>query len=110
MRMISTADKRSRFRPLIPLLLATLGVSSPAGAGVRVDLNPDNGRSDVRSPEWENWPVRDGVASDSRTFGGVTVTLRKAGKAGNGITANWWKAGLDYPARMASDGVFVKGG
>src|SRR5688572_4382066 len=93
---------RTSLRLILPLLLWTV-ISWPAsGASIRVDLNPDNGRSDVLTREWENWPVRDGAASVSRTFGTVTVTLRSAGNTGGGLTANWWKPGLDYPARMAS--------
>jgi hypothetical protein len=95
---------------IVPLLIVAAGVPTSAWAEIRVDLNPDNGRSDVLTREWENWPVRDGAASQSRQFGGVTVTLRKAGSVGDALTGGWWKPGLDYAARMASDGAYVKGG
>ena len=108
MRRSDSMGVRSKYRLLVVLL--GMLAAARAGASLRVDLNPDNGRADVRSAEWENWPVRDGVASESRKFGDVTVTLRMAGTVGEGLTANWWKPGLDYPARMASDGAYVKGG
>jgi hypothetical protein len=84
------------------LLLATAGA---AAAGPRVDLNPDTDRGDVRSPGRENWNVPDGPSA-SATFGNVTVTLRAPG--GKLATA-FWKAGYDYPARDASDGVVSAG-
>jgi hypothetical protein len=99
----------ANYRFVVVLHLAVVCTVSPARAGLRVDLNPNNGRSDVRSPHWLNWPFRDGT-SDSRTFDGVTVTIRHSAGVGEGLAGGWWKAGLDYPARMASDGVFVKGG
>jgi hypothetical protein len=105
---MSSEYPSSRFLTL--MLLGALSCACTARASLKVDLNPDNKRSDVLTPEWADWRVRDGVATDSRTFGPITVTLRQSGPAGQGLTADWWKPGLDYPAHMASDGAFVKGG
>src|SRR5262245_35039653 len=82
------------------LVLASLS----AAAGPRVDLNQDVTRGDVLSPGWENWKVAEGPSASAK-FGAVTVTLRAAG-AGARLNTGWWKPGFDYPARMASDGVF----
>lgn len=72
-------------------------------AGVRVDLSQDNGRGDVLAPGWETWRVAEGERASAK-FGEVTVTLRALqGK----FSAQWWKPGFDYPARMASDGVIA---
>lgn len=73
--------------------------------GVRVDVNPDMPRGDILSPQWANWKVPDGVSATA-TFGGVTFTLRAPDAK---LVGAWWKAGLDYPARMVSDGVTVAG-
>jgi hypothetical protein len=76
---------------------------------IRVDLSPDNGRQDVLARKAENWPFAD-AASASQRFRDVTVTLRKVGPVGSGLTAAWWKAGFDSNAALASDGVTVKEG
>lgn len=74
-------------------------------AGPRVDLSPDNGRGDVLAPGWEHWRISEKpVASALAKFGDIAVSLRAVGKDTK-LVAGWWKAGFDYPARMASDGV-----
>lgn len=88
--------------------IACLIVTPPVGAaGIRVDLNQDIDRGDVRSPGWENWRVPE-APSATATFAGVTVTLRATGPDGK-LSTGWWKPGFDYPARMASDGVVIPG-
>ena len=52
-----------------------------------VDLNPDIQRSDILSPGWESWKVKDG-SSASATFNGVTFTLKGT------LKADWHRAGL----------------
>lgn len=71
---------------------------------LRVDLNSDGARSDVRTPGWENWAPKAGTSA-TQTFGKLTVTLR----ARDGFSVAWWKAGYDTGATLASDGVFLKG-
>lgn len=90
----------------ICFLMAFAGqLAAIAGATVRVDINPDNGRKDEQTAGWTNWAVRDG-ASASGEFGGIKVTLR----ATPGFATGLWKPGLDYGVTMAMDGVYVKGG
>jgi hypothetical protein len=97
-------------KPYLALRIRQVSPAAPAGAGaVKVDLNPDVPRADVRTPGCENWRVPEGPSATAK-FGAVTVTLRKAGAAGTGLATAWWKPGFDYPATLASDGVFVKDG
>jgi hypothetical protein len=74
-----------------------------AEAGVRVDINQDNGRGDVLAPGWASWRVQEKETASAQ-FGDVKATLRDIGPKAKLVTA-WWKPGFDYPARMASDGV-----
>lgn len=78
-----------------------------AYAGVRVDINQDNGRGDVLAPGWISWRIQEKETASAR-FGDLTATLRAFGPKAKLATA-WWKPGFDYPARMASDGVVVAG-
>jgi len=94
-------------RPSVALLLAAL-MTAPAVAGPRVDLNPDNGRGDIRTAEWHNWPVRDGGPANV-SVAGVAFTLRPAGGA-KGLATAWWKPGVAHGATVASDGVTAPGG
>ena len=87
------------------LLVEFLGSPLPAGAAVKVDLSINQSRSDILTRGWENWLVQDGP-SVSRSFDGVTVTLRGDGGA---VSGGWWKPGIGAGATMASDGAFVKG-
>jgi hypothetical protein len=74
-----------------------------AEAGLRVDINQDNGRGDVLAAGWTSWRVQEKETASAR-FGDVTATLRAVGPNAK-LTTAWWKPGFDYPARMASDGV-----
>src|SRR5690606_13263048 len=91
-------------RWLTTLLLLVL---CPAVRALEVDLSPDFERKDVLSPHMQNWRVAEGETA-TETFDGVTITLRALG-AEPVLSTDWWKAGLDYPATMASDGVIVRG-
>ncbi|QEL17950.1 pectate lyase family protein [Limnoglobus roseus] len=84
---------------MLLILTACLAVPGVTAADPRVDLNPDMPRADILAPGWDVWRVPDGRTATA-TFGGVKATLRA-----EGLTGAWWKPGLDYPARMASDGV-----
>lgn len=86
------------------ILLAVLAAAAAAEGPLRVDLNPDNGRSDIRTPEWENWPVKGGSAS--RKFGAVTVTLRSPSAP---LAVRWYKPLLVFGATMTSDGLAAPG-
>jgi len=88
-------------------LFGFLLVPLVADAGVRVDINQDNGRGDVLAPGWTSWRVQE-KDTTSATFGNVTATLRAFGPNAK-LTTAWWKPGFDFPARMASDGVIVAG-
>ena len=93
-------------RKFIPAILWALTVWAVAGqtAGLRVDLNPPERRTDILTPHWENWAWHEGN-SDSQTFGGVTVTFRAAPPAV--LTPVLFKGLLDYGAHMACDGIVV---
>src|SRR5262249_20738794 len=97
-------------KPYLALRIRKVAPAAPPAAGaLRVDLHPNVQRSDILTPGWENWKVPEGPSASAK-FGAVTVTLRKAGAVGTGLATSWWKPGFDYPATMASDGVFVKDG
>lgn len=87
------------------LLVLGLSALPVIAEGPRIDVNPDMPRGDILSPQWANWKVPDG-ASATVTFGGLTFTLKAPDAK---LVGAWWKAGLDYPARMASDGVTAAG-
>lgn len=84
-------------------IVVFLSLPLNAHAGVRVDINQDNGRGDVLAPGWTSWRVQEKESATAR-FGDVTITLRAVGTKGK-LATGWWKPGFDYPARMASDGV-----
>ena len=78
---------------------------------VQVDLNPDNRRKDVMTPDRQNWRIPQSAARASQKFGEVTVTLRQtagsasrrsgptaAGNTGS-IPARRWPATASPPAR-----------
>lgn len=91
---------------MIPACLTACALVLAAAAGrspIRVDLNPDNGRSDVATPGRENWPFD--PARPSREFRGTTVTLRSASPP----AVRWYKPLLVHGATMTSDGVAAAG-
>src|SRR5687767_12717520 len=77
-----------------------LGRFVPA-AELKVDLGPP-GRPDIGAPHFIEWKFDPNAPSNN--FGGVSVTLR------GGLETGIYKFGIDYGARLACDGVFVKGG
>jgi len=94
---------------LAMLLFCLRAVTAEGADTIRVDISPDNGRSDVLAKGAAHWRFAQGESA-SRTFRGVTVTLRSAGPVGAGLTWVWWKAGFDFDAALASDGVMVQDG
>jgi len=82
--------------------------TSTAGAALKVDISPDNGRKDIQTPRWENWLIKDGQQKVSGTFGSVTVTLRNP--SGSKMGATMWKGGIDTGATVTTDGVTVSQG
>lgn len=86
-----------------PLFACLLFMRATAVGQTLIDINPDNGRSDVRTPEAFNWPV--GPASSAQTtVDGVNFQL-KAASNDSQLNFAWWKAGYDVGATLASDGV-----
>lgn len=88
------------------LLAAGLLLASPVIAQSQnwVDFNPDNGRSDVRTPQAVNWPI--GICSQAeQTIGPVYARVNVIGRATSKLTFSWWKAGYDSGATLCSDGV-----
>ena len=76
--------------------------SFASAAPLRVELNGDNGRNDVRTRGWADWRIPNGQAV-SGTFGDVQLTLRAVGD-GATLVSDWWKRGFDFEATLASDG------
>jgi hypothetical protein len=116
MQMCLTLARNANRRPwkAHATLLATLLLTTAAGLHggqqqplqpLRVDLNPDTDRSDVRTPNWENWRWRPGQ-SGSMKFGAVTVTFRSP--SGATIADFWYKPLLLHGATMGADGIAVK--
>lgn len=75
----------------------------PLQGPLRVDLNPDNGRADVRSVGWENWGFD--PKKPARAFGPVTVAFR----SGASLRVRWYKPLLVHGATLTSDGLAADG-
>lgn len=100
-----TAWEKSKPMPtsLLKIILALHLISSCSIAQVFVDINPDNGRSDVRTAAVTNLPV--GLSSELATsIGDVNIKLRTTTRDTK-LNFAWWKAGYDVGATLASDGV-----
>jgi hypothetical protein len=71
------------------LVLAFAFLLTPlaANAQLRVDINQDNGRSDVLAPGWVSWRVQQKETAAAR-FGDVTATLRAVGPGTKLATAS----------------------
>jgi len=80
-------------------------VSVSCATGLKVDLNPPDRRGDVLTPHWENWAWHEG-ASGTEKFGAVTVAFQAA--TNEILTPVLFKAGMDFGAHMAVDGLAVK--
>lgn len=92
----------------VSLLLgsALIAASTASAAPLRIELNGDNGRNDVRTRGWTDWRIPMGQAratTASGTFDGVRLTLLAVGD-GATIASDWWKRGFDFEATLASDG------
>ncbi len=93
---------------LATLLLALAAVGRLASAAeLKVDLSA-TGRHDTGAPHFTEWQFN--PAHPASNFDGITVTLRQVGEGGSGLDTGLYKFGLDYDARLACDGVFVKHG
>ena len=87
-------------------LLLALNASLYCGRGqaeTLIDLNPDNGRSDVVTPHAFNWPINEGHEF-VHVVDGVEVRIA-ANSADGKLRFGWWKAGYDSGAKLSSDGV-----
>lgn len=83
------------------LLTLAAGPDTP----LRVDLNPANGRGDIRTRGWENWAVEG--PRPSQRFDGLGVTLRS--RSPSGLVVRWYKPLLVFGATMTADGVAADG-
>ncbi len=72
---------------------------------IQVDFNPDNSRSDARTPKSYHWPISKGPSS-TFVLGAINAEIRSEtfGKIGSGLDWGWWKGGYDYGATFSSDG------
>lgn len=72
--------------------------------GIVVDLNPDNGRSDIRTKFASNWTIKPGLSSE---FSSEQLQARivSANDGVGELNWGWWKAGYDSGATLCSDGV-----
>jgi len=75
----------------------------PSAAELKVDLGP-LGRPDIAAPHFVEWKFD--PASPSMNFGGIKIIL----SSGHALEAGIYKFGIDYGARVACDGIFVKEG
>ncbi|HKW28087.1 MAG TPA: T9SS C-terminal target domain-containing protein [Verrucomicrobiae bacterium] len=91
---------KGKFVSAIMWMLMAWGATCPA-AGLRVDLNPPERRTDLLTPHWENWAWHEGK-SGSHSFGSVTVTFRTPGGS---LAPVLFKGLLDYGAHMGCDGM-----
>jgi hypothetical protein len=84
-----------------PLLVMSVGVQATLlGGELRVALN-GSGRRDTLPPHFVQWRVD--PLNPSTNFGNVRVQLRT--DAGHKLEGVLYKAGLDYGAKLACDGV-----
>jgi hypothetical protein len=90
---------------LHPLFLSAFIVTATHAGPIQVDLNTPDNRKDFLTAHWENWPWHD-AATDSRSFGDVTVTFRAV--ANGMLSPILFKGLLDYGATVACDGIVVK--
>jgi hypothetical protein len=88
----------------LPLyLLAFAGVVQAIAGPVRVDLGA-SGRRDTAAPHFVDWQFK--ADKPTLALGAVAATLRSTGGP---IEGGLYKFGIDYDARMACDGVAVRG-
>jgi len=82
------------------------GLTLPAGE-LKVDIGPA-GRPNQCAPHFMEWPFK--PASPAMSFGSLTLRLQTPDGQPGQLDAAMYKFGLDYDARMACDGVFIKDG
>ncbi len=86
--------------------LALLALTLPLHAAVKVDVSR-SGRGDTRAPGYIEWQVKPETASTN--FGGVQFTLRQAGGDARKLEGGLYKSGIETGAKLACDGVLLRG-
>lgn len=97
------------FKHLLTLIAPTCLAASLLAEPLRVDIHLNQDRKDILTPGIENWSIPDGVEA-SRQYGQVKIILRASGEDGATLKGDWWKAGFDHGATLASDGVIASAG
>jgi len=93
------------------LLMLSGTIAHAQNPVIRVDLNtPDRKAAEVNEPGYLPWAVKKGK-TDSIMIKGIKFTFNESGGE-NVMHAGYYKAGVQAPyyARLASDGLSVKGG
>jgi len=90
---------------LTACLLACAPVANHA-ATLRVDVSR-SGRNDTRAPDFVEWQVNPAQATTN--FDGVNITLRQSGGDASKLEGGLYKSGIDTGARLACDGVLLRG-
>ncbi len=76
------------------------------GSPLKVDLSR-SGRSDTRAPGFSEWQVNPALATTN--FGGIRMTLRRPDGDGRALESGFYKSGIDSGAKLACDGVMLRG-
>ena len=90
---------------ILPALLLAVATTGAVAAGLKVDLNPSERRTDILTPHWQHWTWHDG-STGSQTYDGITVTFRV--KPDETLSSILFKASLDYGAHMATHGLVTR--
>ncbi len=85
------------------LAAGLLALGFTDGFPLKVDVNPPLGRSDLLTPEWENWTVSGAEAS--QRFNEVKLTIRSEAP----LESRWYKPFLGPGSTVVSDGVAARG-
>ncbi|MCA9258438.1 MAG: hypothetical protein KDA61_04520 [Planctomycetales bacterium] len=102
--LIAIAKRLLTWRTLATGLLVMM-LAAPVWSDDRWDLSPLMNRNDHLSQSLLNWQLGEGALETMR--GEVRLSLHPG--RGTAFKPNWWKPGLDHPARMASDGLVAEG-
>lgn len=89
------------------VLLAGAAEMAAAASDLKVDIGPA-GRPNQCAPHFVEWPFK--PSNPVMHFGGVTVRIQTPDGKTDRLDAGMYKFGLDYDARLACDGVFMKNG
>ena len=96
------------FRSVIFLLTPLLAGAAVAGATeLKVDIGPA-GRPNQAAPHFIEWPFK--PASPTMAWDNLTIRLQTPDAQSSQLDTAIYKFGLDYDARLACDGVFLKPG